>query len=115
MLVLVVDDNPDMRAVVAFELRSHGFDTLEAEDGEQALALLSQHPITAIISDVQMPRMGGEVLVKLVREGRPEIPVFLMTAGATLTTLEACELGAAWLFSKTDLGGLVPALTRAVA
>lgn len=115
MLVLVVDDNPEIRAVVAYELRSHGFDVLEAEDGERAFAMLHQHPVAAIVSDVQMPRMGGEALLKLVREGRPEIPVFLMTGGSALTAGEARALGAVQLFCKTDLRNLVPALMQEVA
>lgn len=114
MLVLLADDNQDMRDIVASILRTRGFDVLEACDGEEAFALLHAHPIDAIISDVQMPRMGGEQLLELVRERRPSLPVFLMTGGATLTLEKARSLGAAWLFFKPDLEGLFSALEEMV-
>lgn len=115
MLVLVVDDSPELRAVIVYDLRAHGFDVVEAEDGEQAFELLHQHPVDAIVSDVQMPRMGGVALLRLVREGRPDVPFFLMTGGAKLTAAQAISLGAVRLFCKSDLRDLVPALTQAIA
>lgn len=115
MRILLVDDEPMMREVVGYTLRQHGFDVLEAGDGEEAFALLRVHTIDAIVSDVQMPRMDGARLLGLVREGRPDLPVFLMTGGAALTVQQALALGAVWLFSKTDLDGLVPALRRVAA
>lgn len=115
MRILLVDDSRELREVVGYTLRQHGFDVLEAGDGEEAFALLHVHSVDAIVSDVQMPRMGGEKLLELVRKGRPDLPVFLMTGGAALTVHQARALGAVWLFSKTDLDDLVPALMRVAA
>jgi CheY-like chemotaxis protein len=80
--ILVADDQPLMRLVVKFMLRSNpAYRVHEAEDGAEALALARQHHPDLVLLDVEMPGMTGpEVCVVL--KGSPEtrdIPVLLMS------------------------------------
>jgi DNA-binding response OmpR family regulator len=112
--VLVVEDDPEMRALMAVALQSGGYEVSEAADGTEALRLLgtvgerggSLTP-DLIVSDVKMPRCTGmEMLEQLSRE-RVGIPVILVTAfGDWATHARAEQLGAQVLdkpFSLDDL------------
>jgi len=63
--ILVVDDEAGIRELVHKILRRHGYEVLEAGDGEKALAIWREHrgTIDLLITDVIMPRMGGSELV----------------------------------------------------
>jgi signal transduction histidine kinase/CheY-like chemotaxis protein len=80
--LLLVEDEPAVRAFAARALRNLGYDVLEAADGIEALSLLERSPRTpsAVLSDVVMPRMGGRQLLRRIRERWPSIPV-LLTSG----------------------------------
>jgi DNA-binding response OmpR family regulator/predicted Ser/Thr protein kinase len=101
-LVLVVDDNPDMRAVVR-EICSSHFRIVEAENGEAALAMVDAEVPALVISDVMMPGMDGNQLLQALR-ARPEtegIPVMLLTARAGGEhRLEGLEQGAGDYLTK---------------
>ncbi|MFC4157901.1 response regulator [Chitinimonas lacunae] len=58
-LIMIVDDSPSLRQVLAITLRSAGYEVLEACDGLDALNKLSGQPISLVISDVNMPNMDG--------------------------------------------------------
>jgi DNA-binding response OmpR family regulator len=65
--VLLVEDELLIRIMLADELRAHGFNVLEAQDAEEALAFLqSQVPIGLVVADVQLPgSMNGMALARL--------------------------------------------------
>ncbi len=75
--VLVVDDQESIRHSVAELLRSAGYDAVEADDGESALAVLRGHDVSAVILDVRMPRADGFAVLDAL-EHPP--PVILMSA-----------------------------------
>lgn len=79
--ILVVDDEDAMRRFVATALRRAGYDTLEAAEGKQALAMAQAEPPALILSDVHMAGMDGYSLLRnLRRQSRlADIPVILMT------------------------------------
>ena len=81
-LVLVVDDDPDLRALANIQLGDGGFDVLQAANGRECLALASTHSPDVILLDIMMPGMnGGEVLTAL--SGDPvtkDIPVVFVSA-----------------------------------
>ena len=82
--VLLVDDNPNMRAIVAAMLKSVGVGRLtEAEDGAAALNLLRQEAVDIAIVDFRMKPMDGAAFTRAVRnEGdspNPYLPVIMMT------------------------------------
>ena len=58
-LVLIVDDEPNVRRVLSALLRRDGYRTLEAGDGEEALRSLDANPVHAVVADLKMPRMNG--------------------------------------------------------
>jgi two-component system chemotaxis response regulator CheY len=67
LTVLLVDDSATARALIKVALMGRSFSFLEAEDGEQALAVTRSSRLDLIISDYQMPRMDGLTLVQKVR------------------------------------------------
>src|SRR4030095_8855940 len=80
-VVLVVDDDTSVRAYVKAALKSEGFRTLEAEDGELGLELVRKigSDIDLVISDIKMPKLDGIQLANLVRAEFPRIPIILVS------------------------------------
>jgi CheY-like chemotaxis protein len=79
-VVLLVEDEPMLRRVVALTLRADGFRVLEAGDGSEALATLQSEPdIDILLTDVRMPGMSGYELAGAALSARPGMPVMLMT------------------------------------
>lgn len=67
--ILVVDDSKTYRSYIVSLLKTHRFDTFEAEEGREAMQLLAKHPdIKLIITDYEMPAMNGLELIKEVRK-----------------------------------------------
>ncbi len=93
--VLIVDDEPNLRRILAAQLTRDGYDVLTAEDGESGLALLRENHIDLVITDLKMPRVDGMTLLKRAIEEEPELPVVVITAHGTIdTAVEALKLGA---------------------
>src|SRR6204780_5883081 len=94
--ILIVDDQEKMRDSLAATLAREGHDVVAAGDGPAAVARLgSGGRIDLLISDLKMPRMTGIELLAEARRIRPDMPVGLMTAFATVSTaVEAMNLGA---------------------
>ena len=82
--VLLVEDEPAVRAIVETALTDAGYDVVTAADGVGALDLLARHAgrIDLILSDVSMPRMGGLELLRRCAVERPEARTLLMTGYA---------------------------------
>jgi DNA-binding response OmpR family regulator len=83
--VLLVDDEPAMRAVCRMNLEMEGFDVLEAAEGEQALALALRERPDLVLLDVMLPRMNGYDVAQRLQsdQATTRIPVVFMTALAT--------------------------------
>lgn len=96
-VVLVVDDDPVARSVVAGVLRDTGTQTLEADSGFAALEVLEDRRVDAVLVDHSMPGMSGLDLTRRIRQ-RPEyqlVPIlFLSAADSPGTRIEALEAGA---------------------
>jgi two-component system response regulator AtoC len=93
--VLIVDDEPNLRKILSAQLTRDGYDVLTAEDGEQGLALLGEHHIDLVITDLKMPKVDGMTLLKRALVEEPELPVVLITAhGSIDTAVEALKSGA---------------------
>jgi CheY-like chemotaxis protein len=80
--VLVVDDEPNIVTIMAYELKKEGYTVLTANDGQQALDLAKSQPPDLIISDVMMPVMDGYELCRRVKENATlrAIPFIFLTA-----------------------------------
>ena len=87
---LIVDDEPRLRQVLVHLMRNDGFRCLEAEDGEEALALLATHEVTLVMSDLRMPRLDGLGLLRKIRERWPDAAVVMITAVADVEVAVSC-------------------------
>ncbi|HSM20956.1 MAG TPA: ATP-binding protein [Rubrivivax sp.] len=86
-VVLLVEDNIVNRMIGAEMLKSFGIDVLEAEDGAQALAVLSQQHVDLVLMDIQMPVLDGYAATRQAREREarlrlPRVPIVALTANA---------------------------------
>ncbi|HEX3346441.1 MAG TPA: response regulator, partial [Polyangiaceae bacterium] len=84
--VLIVDDEPNLRKILSAQLSRDGYDVMTAEDGEQGLALLKEHHIDLVITDLKMPKVDGMTLLRRALELEAELPVVLITAHGTIDT-----------------------------
>ena len=104
MNVLVVDDSPTMRQMVAFALRRIGGLVIdEAADGVEGLQRVKSKRYDLIITDINMPMMDGLKLVALVRQdpANKDIPIIIITTeGASADRDRAFALGATAYFAK---------------
>ena len=66
--ILIVDDSPSLRQIVAIALKGAGFDIIEASDGKVALSKLDGKKIHLVISDVNMPNMDGITFVQEMKK-----------------------------------------------
>jgi CheY-like chemotaxis protein len=82
--VLLVEDEPQLRALSSRVLREHGYHVLEACDGAHGLEVASAFGsrIDLLLTDVVMPRMGGRVLADLLRTERPRLRVLFASGYA---------------------------------
>ncbi|HEU4682409.1 MAG TPA: PAS domain S-box protein [Gemmatimonadales bacterium] len=80
-VVLLAEDRADVRRFTARVLRESGYEVLEAESGEAALALARDHPgpVHLLLSDAVMPGMSGRILAERLRASRPETRVVFMS------------------------------------
>lgn len=102
--ILLVEDNLELRALIAEQLREEGFDVSEANNGQEAWEQLSAQPDTElIISDVMMPLMDGFELCRRIKstENVSHIPVILLTAKTSdEDQLEGYKMGADCYLTK---------------
>lgn len=78
-VILIVEDNANTRLLTKARLKNE-YTILEAEDGEQALAVLDSQHVDLIIADIMMPNMDGNQLVRTIRREGSAIPVIMLTA-----------------------------------
>jgi DNA-binding NtrC family response regulator len=103
--VLVVDDDPSQSEMLAGFLRDLGVEAHTRPDGNEALELMKRQDFDLVITDLRMPGMSGEELLRSVRGLNPEIPVVLVTAfGTVKSAVEALKDGASdYLLKPLDL------------
>jgi len=79
--ILVVEDESAVRAFTRLALQAHGYTVLEAADGPAAITLCGRHagPISLLVSDVVMPRMGGRELAERLTALRPALRVLFVS------------------------------------
>jgi DNA-binding NtrC family response regulator len=100
-VVLVVEDETELRHALMFEFKRRGCTIYEAGDGVQGLEMVKTHDIDIIVSDVRMPRSSGVELLKNVRISNPDLPIVLLATGfADLSEPEALSMGAYGLIEK---------------
>jgi len=80
--VLIVDDALLYRRLLAGLLRQWGYQVFEAENGEQALALLAQETVSLVISDWEMPVMDGLTLCREIRQQMQDRYIYIIVLTA---------------------------------
>ena len=108
--ILVVDDELIVRDSLKDWLVEDGFDVDTAESGPDALEKITKQPYHLMLLDIKMPEMDGVEVLKRSKDMRPELPVVMMTAYATVeTAVEAMKIGALdYLMKPFDPDTLVP-------
>ncbi|MGB1699605.1 MAG: sigma-54-dependent transcriptional regulator, partial [Nannocystaceae bacterium] len=100
-VILVVDDEASIVDAMERVLRKEQFEVLTAPDGRAALELIRQQPVHVVLTDLRMPGMTGEDLLKAVKSLAPEIEVVVMTAYGTIANaVDAMRYGAYDFVSK---------------
>jgi two-component system response regulator FlrC len=116
--ILVVEDDDALREAICDALAFADFQTLPTANGKEALAVLhGQHKIDLVLTDVEMPELGGLALLTEIKAQWSEMPVVLMTAFAQVSqAVDAIQNGAADYLVKPFEGdvliGLMDRLTR---
>ncbi|MBP1635436.1 MAG: two component transcriptional regulator, Fis family [Acidobacteria bacterium] len=113
-VILVVDDEPAQRTVLAGFLRKRGFEVVQAAKVEDALGELSARTIDLVLTDLRMPGASGIDLLEGARRINPEVPVVVMTAfGTVASAVDAMKRGAAdYLTKPIDLDELEVLIAR---
>ena len=117
--ILVIEDEPDIRKLVQYNLTQEHFNVVEAEDGEQALSLLQREKPNLVILDLMLPGLSGLELCKLLRQrnNTSRLPILMLTAKAGETDrIVGLEMGAddylAKPFSPREMVARVRAILR---
>jgi two-component system phosphate regulon response regulator PhoB len=118
-LVLIVDDERDLRTLVDFNLRQAGWRTAHAESGAEALSRTRSLKPTVVILDLNLPDVSGLDVCRLIRADAEtqDVPILMLTArGAEADRVQGLELGAddylAKPFSLRELVLRVEAVSR---
>src|SRR5262245_60446904 len=101
--ILIVDDEPDLLTVLRFGREGAGFEVVQANDGEQGLALARQYLPDLMILDLMLPRMDGYKVCRALKfdERYKRIPIFILSARSGDTDRRlALELGADEVHTK---------------
>ena len=100
-LILIVDDEADLRTLMRLALTRMGLDTELAQDLREARVLLQQHSFDLCLTDLNLPDGSGLTLVQQIVEQQPQLPVAVITAyGSMDTAIEALKAGAFDFVSK---------------
>ncbi len=101
LTILLVEDEESVRKILAVTLRKQGHSVIEAAHGEEALLFLDQEPISLLISDIVMPKMGGPELVQKAREKKPDLLVLFLSGYADNTLQDYhFDVGSTWFLEK---------------
>lgn len=113
--VLIVDDEPQVREVVATYLEREGFEVRTAADGREALAEIGRKRPDALVLDLMLPEVNGLDVLRKLRSGGDEVPVIVLSArGSEPERVAGLELGADDYVAKPASPREVAARVRAV-
>ena len=115
--ILLVDDEPDLRTIIAEWFRREGCHVLVAEDGAQALQIISANQVDVVVSDVRMPVMDGITLLKKIKtSGYQSSVMFVSGFTDVIKPRESYDLGVEAVMSKpVERRHLIKAVTRILA
>jgi DNA-binding NtrC family response regulator len=115
-IVLVVDDEPGIRALLDLELSSLGLTVVQCSTGTEALGVLRRQVFDLVVTDVKMPGATGLDVLREVKARTPATAVIVLTGFTNMDEVEACrDVGAFELIHKPfELTALHEAVERAL-
>ena len=100
-LVVVIDDEPEIRAILAEFLRYHGYEPLVAANGLEGLLQIKHHRPVAVTLDLRMPRLGGLDAIPRIGKFDPSIRIIVLTGDLDEATHQrALAAGASAVVTK---------------
>ena len=94
-IVLIVDDEEDLREILSMYVEELGFTALTADNGESGLATLFTNPVDVVLSDLTMPKLNGIGFLRQARSKGYNLPFLVLTGNGTkATAMDAVRLGA---------------------
>ncbi|MFZ1955690.1 MAG: sigma-54 dependent transcriptional regulator [Desulfobacterales bacterium] len=113
--ILIVEDDPDVRAMLTRTLGCGGYVVHSAADGSEALDKFRDNRFNLVITDVRLPRMNGLQLLGEIKQAEPHVPVILITGyGSVQNAVEAMQGGASdYLLKPFSNEALQAAISRA--
>jgi len=115
--LLVVEDDPDMRALLVEGLQAGGYDVASAQDAFKALGKLEDCHPDLVLTDLRLPGMDGLDLIAKLLERHPDLPILVLTSAQDIeTAVTAMRRGAAHFMRKPiSLEGLCQIVERELA
>lgn len=93
--ILVIDDEKNIRAGLAAALEMDGYEVMQASDGKEGLEIALHNEIDLVITDLRMPGVSGEEVLRRVTSETPGVPVIVLTGHGTVeTAVDAMRSGA---------------------
>ena len=102
-VILIIDDEKNIRSGLRSLLEDENYEVLEAPDGETGLKILKTAPVDAVISDLRLPGIGGEQVVETVHKMYPAIPVIVLTGHGSVDAAVDCMRKGAYDFLTKPL------------
>jgi CheY-like chemotaxis protein len=110
-VILIVDDEPMFREVIAAHLSNEGYETTTAQNGLEAVDRFHAVTVDAIVTDIQMPELDGISFIQQLRSAGHTVPVIVMTAARDIRASDLSHLNVHALLSKpfhlSDLSSLI--------
>lgn len=91
--VLIVDDDPQVRSILAVALRQKALNTDEAVNGHDAIELLRANTYSVVLLDLMMPGVDGLSVLQAIKTDIPNPPVVLVVTGASRELIEKVDTG----------------------
>jgi DNA-binding NtrC family response regulator len=100
-MILIVEDDASFRRVLEYQLTEAGYKTTIAENGKKALEIFSEHRYQVVVTDLNLPELSGEEVLRQIKQQSPDTPVIILTAfGSIESAVEAMKLGAFHYLTK---------------
>lgn len=115
--ILICDDEKNIRSGLAMAMELEGYESIEATDGQDAWDKINKLGVDLVITDLRMPKMSGEDLLRKIIGAYPRMPVIILTGHGTIeTAVEAMRGGAVDFFTKpVDLDRLSLVVRKALS
>ncbi len=110
--ILCVDDEENIRLLLACELEEEGYEVIGLGDPLQAMEIIAREKPDVVILDIKMPKMNGIELLKIIRDTYYDLPVILLSAYSTFKRDVAARASDYYVVKSGDLTELKKTIRR---